>query len=136
MEWIGGCLCGDVRYRASEDPRWAGACHCGRCRKQSGAPYTVGVLFAEDSFEWTSGQPAYYRSSAKVRRGFCARCGSTLTWETVAGGFTVLIGSLDRPEAVQPDSHCYTATKLPWVCLEDGTPQYAEADVTMAWRKS
>ena len=31
MEWTAGCLCGSIRYRASDAPRWASYCHCGNC---------------------------------------------------------------------------------------------------------
>ena len=135
MEWTGGCLCGAIRYRASEDPEWIGACHCGQCRKHSGAPYTAAVLFPPGAFEWTTAEPARYASSATVRRGFCAQCGSSLTWEAAGGEPTVLIGSLDHPERLRPDSHCFVATKLPWVEIEDGTPQFPAGDTSREWRQ-
>ena len=128
MEWTGGCLCGRVGYRVSEDPQWVGYCHCSLCRKQSGAPYTTCVLFSQEAFEWTRDQPSYYRSSEKATRAFCELCGSSLTWET-PGAFTVFVGSLDRPEDVQPSSHCYTATKLPWVRLDDNLPHHLQGDI-------
>ena len=128
MEWTGGCLCGRVGYRVSEDPQWVGNCHCSLCRKQSGAPYTTCILFSQEAFEWTKEQPSYYRSSEKATRAFCEHCGSSLTWET-PGAFTVFVGSLDRPEDVQPSSHCYTTTKLPWVQLDDNLPHHLQGDI-------
>ena len=53
MEWNGGCLCGEIRYRANVDPEWVAYCHCTMCRKQSGAPLTVSVLFPREAVEWT-----------------------------------------------------------------------------------
>ena len=118
MEWTGGCLCGEVRYLISVDPEWAGYCHCTLCRKHSGAPTTVGVMYPPDAVEWTNGEPSRYRSSEKSLRGFCGTCGSTLTWETPTA-FMVFVGTLDNPEAVRLDSHCYTDTQLPWLVIED-----------------
>lgn len=118
MEWEGGCLCGEIRYRCAKDPEWAGYCHCPMCRRHSGAPVTLGVLFARDAVTWTKGEPSYYRSSAKAQRGFCPTCGSSLTWET-ASALTLLVGTLDHPEEVRVDSHCYTASQLPWLNIRD-----------------
>ncbi len=122
MEWTGGCLCGDVRYRASQDPEWVGNCHCTMCRKNSGAAFTPWAVYSRETFEWTKGAPTLYRSSEPVTRGFCARCGSTLSWET-AEKFGVAVGSLDRPEDVQPESHTNTGTWLPWIKLHDDLPR-------------
>ena len=74
-------------------------------------------------------------SILKRARSFCPRCGSSLTWEAAEGGFTVLIGSLDHPERVRPDSHCFVATKLPWVEIEDGTPRFPAGDTSREWRQ-
>jgi hypothetical protein len=48
MEWTGGCLCGDIRFKAGKDPVWVGHCHCTLCRKQTGTAFTTGAIFAED----------------------------------------------------------------------------------------
>ena len=50
MDWTGGCLCGSIRYRASDAPHWASYCHCGMCRKVSGAPFMGFVEFPEGTF--------------------------------------------------------------------------------------
>ncbi len=124
----GGCLCGAVRYRATQDPLWVMHCHCGMCRKMSGAAFSTGAGFAPETFAWTKGAPTRYRSSAKATRGFCSRCGSKLTWESLerSGVFSVSLGSLDRPEVMRPQSHNWATTRLPWLPLHDGLPQYPE----------
>jgi hypothetical protein len=123
MEWTGGCLCGSIRYRASEAPQWAAHCHCGMCRKLSGAPFCTFVEFPAGIFEWTQGKPAQYQSSNRVIRGFCPNCGSTLTYEPDEL-FFISLGSLDQPEHVQIESHCYTKSQLPFIKLADGLPHY------------
>ncbi len=127
MEWTGGCLCGEVRYRIAADPEWAGYCHCKMCRKQSGAPVTAGVLFPLETVEWTNGEPAVYHSSPKGMRRFCANCGGNLTWETPSS-FTVFIGTLDRPEDIRLHSHCYTETQLPWLEIKDDLRRHPAHD--------
>ena len=133
MEWTGGCLCGDIRYRVTKNPESVAHCHCSLCRRQSGAAFTTGVFFAVEAFEWTKGKPTHFRDPVAADRGFCARCGSPLTWEPSAGGFLVFVGSLDRAEDIHPDGHYYTSTMLPWIKLDDGLPQYPEGSTDKSW---
>ncbi len=122
MEWTGGCLCGEVRFRATEDPEWVGHCHCTTCQKFTGSAFQTSGRFARDAFEWTKGRPTLYKSSERATRGFCARCGSSLTWET-ADALYVLVGSLDRAGDVQPEGHVWTKSWLSWLKLDDGLPR-------------
>ncbi len=124
MEWTGGCLCGSIRYRASEAPHWASYCHCGMCRKISGAPFTGYVQFPEGSFVWTQGKPSQYPSSSGVTRRFCGDCGSSLTFEA-DGVLFLTLGSLDFPEQVAFDCHTYTSSRLPGIELVDGLPHFS-----------
>ena len=123
MEWTGGCLCGAVRYRASEAPKYASYCHCGMCRKASGAPFTGFVEFPEAAVEWTKGQAKQYISSNGVVRRFCGACGSSFTFEA-DGVLFVSLGSLDAPERVVFDCHAYTEFRLPGMEISDGLPQF------------
>ena len=123
MEWTGGCLCGSIRYRAGKAPQWASYCHCGMCRKVSGAPFMGFVQFPEGSFEWVLGQANQYRSSDGVTRRFCSTCGSSLTFEA-DGMVFISLGSLDRPEDVVVERHCYTKARLPGLELADGLPHF------------
>ena len=134
MEWTGGCLCGDIRFRVSKDPKWAGHCHCSICRKQTCAAFTTGVDFVAEAFEWAKGKPVYFRDSVGVDRSFCARCGSSMTWEPSGrDDITVFVGSLDRADDVHPTCHLFTSTMLPWVKVNDGLPQYPEGDPNLPW---
>ena len=123
MEWLGGCLCGDVRYRATGDPWWVGHCHCSTCRKISGASFLTGVMFAREAFEWTKGKPTYYQSSENAKRGFCARCSSLLSWES-GDDLSVVSGSLDRSEEIEPTGHIWTSEMRPWLKFDDGLPRH------------
>ena len=127
VEWTGGCLCGEIRYRVTADPEWVGYCHCQTCRKQSGAPVTACAMFPLDQVTWVQGKPAYYSASQKAKRGFCPACGGNLTWETPSS-FTVFIGGLDRPEDLRPNSHSYTATQLPWLVIDDDLRRHPAHD--------
>src|SRR5262245_40219689 len=80
-ERTGGCLCGDVRFRLVGAPYRVDYCHCYSCRKHTGAPVAAFADCRAGVVEFMNGAPALYESSPGVRRGFCARCGSTLTYE-------------------------------------------------------
>jgi hypothetical protein len=125
-EWTGGCLCRAVRYRATKAPVRAVICHCEMCRKVSEAPLLAFVHFPLYAFEWTEGEPSYYRSSAEAERGFCSTCGSTVSMkESVLGDrVQVSLGSLDRPGDVTPDDHVWTRSQLPWLHIDDDLPRY------------
>ncbi len=122
----GGCLCGAVHYRAEADPLRAVSCHCSTCRRVSGAAFLTFVHFPLAAFEWTQGEPRRYRSSAEAERGFCARCGSTLTMhETVLDDrVQVTLGSLDRPQDARPDDHVWTESQLPWLRIDDDLQRF------------
>ena len=126
MSWTGGCMCGAIRYEAKAEPLRAVTCHCGMCRRASGAACLTFVHFPKDAFAWTKAEPTRHRSSAEAERGFCPICGSTLTMhETVLEDrVQVTLGSLDRPEDVDPDDHVWTREQLPWLKIDDGRPRF------------
>jgi hypothetical protein len=78
----GGCLCGAVRFVATGQPKSVAWCHCESCRKHSGAPVSVFVAYERSAYTVTKGEITKFESTpGKTQRGFCARCGSTLTCE-------------------------------------------------------
>ncbi len=107
----GGCQCGAVRYRCEALGR-ASICHCRMCQKAFGGFY--GPLVTGIGLRWTRGEIAWFRSSNKVRRGFCAACGTPLAYD-YGGDLEVSIGSLDDPELAPPVIQVNPADKLSFV---------------------
>jgi hypothetical protein len=122
----GGCLCGQVRYRASGSRRGITICHCATCKRASGAPIVAWCGFVTNSFSFTLGTPTIYRSSEAVERGFCGRCGTQLTYRRLddPAFVDVTIASLDDPEAIPPQDHTWVQSRLSWIVLGDGLPVY------------
>ncbi len=111
----GGCQCGAVRYLLTEPPRGANICHCRMCQKAGGAPFMAFTGVRQERFAFTRGAPAIYRSSDIAERGFCAACGTPLTYRLF--GFdriSVTIGSLDRPDEAAPMRQLGVESALPW----------------------
>lgn len=104
----GSCLCGDVRFEISGPLRPVSICHCGMCRRASTSLGAYTACAPGDIV--VTGEPRWYRSSPIARRGFCARCGSTLFWEPSHGGhLSVALGSLDDQSGLAIERHIFVA---------------------------
>lgn len=120
----GSCLCGDVRIRVEGDLGSVDACHCSQCRKWSGHVWASTDVLHEQMTITGSEHIRWYQSSEKVRRGFCARCGSSLLWD-VKGRARVAIamGLFDTPTDATLHAHIFTADKGDYYPLDDSVPQ-------------
>ena len=118
----GGCLCGAVRYETTAAPLWTFYCHCESCRRHSGAPVVMFVGFPIDEVHWPGDERDLYETSPGVFRGFCRKCGSSITYERVSGGkemFEVHIGTLDAPDDFPPKKHWYHNERISWFDTTD-----------------
>jgi GNAT superfamily N-acetyltransferase len=124
----GGCCCGAVRYAVDAAPVDVCHCHCGLCRRSSGAPVVTWLTVPRSSLRLLNGTPRERRSSARAVRGFCADCGTALTFRADAHPETVdvTVASLDQPELMAPREHIWTRSALPWMRLDDDLPRYDE----------
>jgi hypothetical protein len=112
----GGCQCGAVRYRLDGVSAGANICHCRMCQKASGGPFMAFGGVRLDQLVWTRGKPAVFVSSAIAERGFCAECGTPLTYRVLDHDrIAVTIGSLDAPSAVAPGIQYGVESKLAWL---------------------
>ena len=120
----GSCQCGSVRFELAEAPAGPTACHCVQCRKQSGHYFaSANVQKSSVSIEGAE-HLTWYRSSEKVRRGFCSRCGSWLFWEPVFNDWTsVALGSIDGETGLKLERHIFVSEKGDYYELADGLPQ-------------
>jgi hypothetical protein len=99
----GGCQCGAVRYALHAPLENAHVCHCRMCQKAMGNFFAAFGRIDNKNLTWTRGQPSVYRSSAAVERGFCAACGTPLSYQYLAyARINLTLGSLDDPSAYPP----------------------------------
>ena len=117
-QFEGDCLCGAVRFIATGQPNGVYWCHCHSCRKHSGAPVSVYVAFERSAYTVTKGEITKFDSTpGRTRRGFCAKCGSTLTCES-AGLPTEThfpVGAFDEAARLEPTRHVFPEERLPWL---------------------
>lgn len=112
----GRCLCGDVRFEALGEPNWVGWCHCESCRRAAGTPVTAYAGYPMAMVRFTRGAPALYASSPGVERGFCARCGSSISFagERWPGEIHLHLGCFDAAD-LAPTHEGFAEERLPWV---------------------
>ena len=106
--FTGGCLCGDVRFEASGEPRRVGVCHCLDCRKHHGALFYAAAVFPQDAVTIT-GETRDYEG-----RHFCPRCGSSV-FARSADETEVYLGSLDEPNQLVPTYENWTIRRESWL---------------------
>lgn len=122
----GGCLCGAIRYQATGSVLYLCYCHCESCRRAAGAAMVAWGTFLRRNFALTKGELNEFVSSPGVSRGFCAACGTSLTYHRDGRPqeIDVTLASLDDPALLKPNVHLWVRDKLPWVTIDDGLPQF------------
>jgi hypothetical protein len=114
--YAGGCQCGAIRYVLTAAPKSPTICHCRMCQKAGGAPFMVFAGVKNADLKFTRGAPAKYSSSEIADRGFCAACGTPLTYQMKGGKtISVTIGSLDDPNLFPPRLQLGLEATLPWL---------------------
>jgi hypothetical protein len=131
MEVEGGYACGASRYRLTADPLIVHACHCRDCQRLTGSAFVLNIWIEKKFVEATSAVPKSFKLIAGSGKHqevfFCDQCGTYLWSKYYASpGDTLLVrvGTLDHPEAVKPDVHIFTRSKLPWLDLPKDVPAF------------
>lgn len=101
----GGCICGRLRYGASNPPLRVTICHCRFCQRATGSAFLVEPVFADADFTVLAGTAAVYRhisqgSGKAVDVHFCRDCGTKLflRFERFPGAVGVYGGTFDDPD--------------------------------------
>ncbi len=131
----GSCLCGAVRFEFGLPPKWVAHCHCTQCQRAHGAAFVTWV--GVDEARWRVDDPqhalAWYASSAKARRGFCLRCGSSLFFRSSRwpGEVHVARANVATPLAELPRAHAFYETHVDWFAVRDELPKKASDGTAM-----
>lgn len=120
----GSCLCGRITFVVTGELEPPDACHCVQCRKHSGhyfastdVPKAAVAISGQEHLTW-------YHSSAKVRRGFCSTCGSSLFFDPPAREWMgIAMGAFDTPTSTHLKMHIFVAEKGDYYEIADGLPQ-------------
>jgi hypothetical protein len=118
------CLCGAVTVEVDGDLPGPDACHCSQCRRWSGHVWASTDLPRERVR--ISGEEAitWYRSSDRVRRGFCSTCGSAMFWDRDGWEkIGVAMGAFAAPTDTRLHVHIFTDSKGDYYDIADDVPQ-------------
>ena len=137
-ELEGGCLCGKVRFRATEPPMRTLVCHCTFCQKVTGSSSYAESMFPMQAVSFNSGAMSTYEhlsdgSHKKVFVHFCPHCGTTVSltferWPDIRG---ISRGCYDDPNAVAVSSHIWTRSAQSGTALPAGVDCFAKARATL-----
>jgi hypothetical protein len=124
----GHCLCRSIVFEYDAEPNWTFYCHCESCRRATSSPITTWISVPRAAFRFKQGAPRYFNSSPGVRRGFCATCGSPLTYEGegIPEEVHVYAVALADPSCVIPERHVFVEEQLPWLETADELPRFAQ----------
>ena len=127
----GGCQCGAVRFRTSDQALRILACHCKTCKQRTGADYGVGIYLNNDDVEFTKGIPQVFEfhsdeSGRWIRAEFCQNCGSAISWtlELRPGVRAIAGGSYDEPDWFNIEAHIWTSSARAEVSYPDNAKVY------------
>ncbi len=121
--YLGGCLCGAIRYRLTDEPLTLYACHCTDCQRESGSAFSLSMVLSRTALDVLQGEPQRYAVTlpdGRQKRGaFCGTCATRLWAEPVAFPQVVIIepGTLDETGWVCPIAHIWTRSAQPWVVI-------------------
>jgi len=110
----GGCQCGAVRFRIRGALGRASICHCRMCQKAFGGFFGPLVSAPAGGVEWTREHPSYFQSSVNIDRGFCARCGTPLSYRHPEG-LEIAIGAFDDRSDLMPQIQVHSGSAIEWV---------------------
>jgi hypothetical protein len=120
----GHCYCGAVRFEASGEPDWISHCHCESCRRHSASAMATFVGYKPDQVIFTADQPVSHVADEAVKRSFCGKCGSPISYESPrwTDQIHLYLGVFDEPGKFEPKDHVYCEEKIGWLKFDDGLP--------------
>lgn len=134
----GGCLCGNIRFRATQAPLRMLICHCTFCQRMTGSSSYAESLFPIEAVEFTCGEPRKYEhtsdeSGKKVYVEFCANCGTTLglTFQRWPELRAISRGCYDNPNAVGVTANIWARSAQSGVALPSGIDCFNCARATL-----
>lgn len=126
--YLGGCLCGRVRFEIDAAIRSIVYCHCSQCRKAQGSAFATNGIVDTAHFRIIAGAEnlSGYESSPGQKKYFCKHCGSPILSRstTTPEQVRVRIGTLDSDITERPTAHIFSTSKANWEDICGALPQF------------
>mgnify|MGYP002624608352 CR=1 FL=1 len=126
----GGCACGAIRYRLTEDAVGLHVCHCTDCQRITGSAFVMTMTVRREGLEILKGepQPLAFETVSGISRidRCCAACGSRLWSEPqkIPNLLALRPGTLDEHDWLEPVAHIFLSSAQPWVPIPEGVLRY------------
>ncbi len=118
------CHCGSVEIEATFPSRFCAHCYCWSCRTAHAAGVVTWIGFKRAQVEVVKGADLLrdYVSSNGVRRKFCSRCGTRLSFESEHGDWAdemhlplaLFVTPVDRA----PGGNSFAEERPPWAPMD------------------
>jgi hypothetical protein len=124
----GSCLCGEIAFEMTGEPKLVNHCHCSRCRKVRGTANATNLVVALDGLNYVRGAELLTTYKVPEARyfthAFCSRCGSSMPRLDVARGIAIVpMGSFDDDPGIRPTRHIFVESRATWDEIYDSLPQ-------------
>ncbi len=126
----GGCACGAVRWKASEEPVEVRACWCRLCQYYAAGGASLNLVFRIEAVE-VQGELRDHALTAEsgrhMHRRFCPQCGVHVTSAAEERPHLLVIraGTLDDAGRYAPRANIWTDAAPPWALMDATLPRYA-----------
>lgn len=116
LPWVGGCLCGQVRFSVSAPPLLTMACHCRGCQRLTSSAYSLSMALPSDGFAVIQGEPVIGALHGPTRHYYCGHCMSWMFTRAEGMDWFVNVRStlLDDVRWFVPYIETATLERLPW----------------------
>ncbi|SEP53736.1 GFA family protein [Amycolatopsis saalfeldensis] len=114
----GGCLCRQLRFRATGEPDYPHTCSCRHCQHLGGGPMMSWVSFPLTGFSWWAGsEPSwYYTFEGETKRGFCPNCGTQVcALDDDGDSIAITLSALDSADDLTPVNQSFRDDAVSWL---------------------
>ncbi len=128
--YSGGCACGAIRYKISDEPMVMNDCQCRDCQRKSGTGHGSYLTFARRNDVKLTGRAKHWdivADSGNVKTcAFCSTCGSPvyLTFSAMPELFAVHAASLDDPSRYKSQMVTYSVRGYAWDYIDPALPKF------------
>lgn len=120
-EYKGSCMCGQVHFSFSGQPRFVADCVCESCRKAHGATAVcwVGVKTEQFKVDIGASSISWFRSSPESERGFCTNCGTRMFFRSSKwlGETHMAVAAFATPHDLQSSKISFADEMPAWSAL-------------------
>jgi hypothetical protein len=125
----GKCSCAEITFTLQSAPMFVNCCHCLDCQRQTGSAFVINAIIETDRIAVRGAPEAVTVPTDSGRPHDIYRCPTckVAVWSDYGRRPKlrfVRVGTLVEPHAIVPDAHIFVRSKVPWVRLPDGAPQF------------